>query len=611
MMKKVVQVIELHPESAPISEGGGILQHGDEWLGGGVVASSVEAPPLERPTSRRGVAALSIGRAQAKRTAAGTYTCQLADPVRPGQKMRVTASTLGEFEARVSSIQEVRRGLTLGMLSPEEARKRLGRLQTGTCTVDSLFALFRESSRKRWGKKAESVWNHRLAPYFSGKRAWELTEDVMRAWEAQELDCKLSRHTIANAFYVIKKSYRLGLARGLVDVIPWKEWHPKYPSKRGARREACRNVEELALLLHAGRERDERMRSLGRPQDACVLVKLLALTLSGLRQGEAAALGWDDLELEANVPTMHIKHAVQENWWRDNPQWPRPLDPPKTGVHDPIALNEDLILTLRSHRQALMRMGWYRPDGPVFPGRRGAWRRQPSVLDPETMRELVTAAGLPNVAKWVTHSTRHSYSTLEAAGAAANGIGLRSVMERTRHASMEVLEGYVHAAERGRVRSQIPSLLAAAGAVLPQPSDVGPAVGASLPSAVASRLLGAVASGGAGDLMLSVRRADAARDRPIVRHQPRMREGASFRELAREWTLAGFSGVPEQVTKDAAAAYERRRQQELRAKTPAELANLAARRSRHGVMMAWQKALKAAQTTGGANEAAPADGRGH
>lgn len=587
--------------------GGGGVQNLDEKRG--LESATVDGEDPRSADDMREKGIISIGRAQAKRTPAGTYTCQLADPLRPGQKLRVTASTLGEFENRVRMVQSVRRELTLSMISPEEARKRLGRIQSGASTVDDLYKLFAESIRRRWGKKAASVWAHRLAPYFSGRRAWELTEDALRAWEAKELDCGLSRHTIANAFYVLKKSYRLGMARGLIDAIPWGEWHPKYPRKRIMVREGARNLEELAALLHAARERDSRMRELGRPQDACVLLKLLVLTLTGLRQGEAAALGWDALELEADPPTVSIRFAVTEGWARENPAWDRPRDPPKNGVHDPIALHPDVVRALKWHREAMTRMGWFRADGPVFPGRSGRWRLTPSILEPTVIRELVRAVGLPNVDKWVTHSTRHTFATLEVQGAAAAGLGVHSVMDRTRHASIEVLQGYLHAARRGRVASQIPSLAHISGVVVPRLGDVD---AVALPSQVEGALVSSVAEAGASDLEVALARADARARTPVPRRVPRLREGASFREVAREWVASGqpANAVPDQVRDEAKAAYERRRQQELRAGVRNDLANLAARRSSHGVMMAWRKAVVAA-TRGPAVDATKGDGNGH
>jgi hypothetical protein len=136
------------------------------------------------------------------------------------------------------------------------------------------------------------------------------------------------------------------------------------------------------------------------------------------------------------------------------------------------ALHADVVFALRAWREMSQGLGWYRPEGPVWPSEvgdsAGHWRKGGVVLPPRIVRRLVVSAGLPNPERWVTHSTRHSTVTLEAV---AGGSDLRSVAGRV-GMTIDMLETYLHQAGRGLASSRLPSLTGAQPTPTAGPSTV-------------------------------------------------------------------------------------------------------------------------------------------
>jgi hypothetical protein len=141
------------------------------------------------------------------------------------------------------------------------------------------------------------------------------------------------------------------------------------------------------------------------------------------------------------------------------------------------------------------------------------------VIDPRLLRRLVAAAGLPDPERWVTHSLRHSFVTLELSAVLRTTGDVKGVQERARHRSRDSLDVYVHRVQRGAVAA--------------------PAIGA-LPTAELElpKLEGAPECGcGQG----------AAHDAP-----------PAFLRAERAWTRAGRHGVrPAAITRLAEQAYGR------------------------------------------------------
>jgi hypothetical protein len=175
---------------------------------------------------------------------------------------------------------------------------------------------------------------------------------------------------------------------------------------------------------------------------------LIFMGLCGLRQAEAAGLGWDhvsidepvDEGLRVNPPNdlLVVEWQAARGWQSRHAD--RPRDIPKDGARR-LRLHPVVRKLLRDQRVELVRRGWYRGDGPVWPGLAGRWLETGRVLSPERIKKWARLAGLPNWEKWCGHSLRHTAIMLEIV--ACNG-DLISVMQRSGHSDLRIVRGYMH-----------------------------------------------------------------------------------------------------------------------------------------------------------------------
>lgn len=382
-----------------------------------------------------------------------------------GKRITIRVSSKEEGEAKIRLLAHLREQVRHNMIGEQEALRQAGALERGTIlTVDDVWKPYALSQSARTRKIAEAAWCHHLAPHFSGKPAVSLDANAMRAWEVAERELPgkrigelISPKTVRNAYDMLRTAFGRAVAAGHLRALPWE---PGYRPPRVmahaesvASREACRTVDELRRLVRAAMEYDERLALKGRWSDMCARVFVVAML--GLRQGEACGLAWEDLHLDDGSHDCVVVHQAVDNWRAIHPEWTRPLDPPKS-ARPMFALHPRVVDFLRSHRERLRDRGWYRSDGPVFPtigggARGGQWRDKSELLRPELFREIVRAAGLPNPERWVPHSLRHTFATLEG----ANASSLRDLQARTGHSSLRVLEGYMKSVGRGLIPSTI------------------------------------------------------------------------------------------------------------------------------------------------------------
>jgi integrase len=273
-------------------------------------------------------------------------------------------------------------------------------------------------------------------------------------WAARLSDSGLSPSTVANVWWFLAAAIKLQRAR--VGVLPWDDFKPpRDPEPDEEKRGAMTSIEEVEALLRvavAANVRALRVGELGDLPARIAIVFYLAL-----RQGEAAALGWDDLvlpdvvqqedgtiavvDVSARCDVM-IRHNTRSGWRGANPAWTtRPMDPPKGKRQVRLPLHHGAVAILLAHRQMLRDRGIWRADGPVFPRRSGDWRREGVVIDSVLFRQLCREAGLEHWRKMSPHSLRHSAATLELA---ASGFNAQLVQRRLRHASLQTTMGYFH-----------------------------------------------------------------------------------------------------------------------------------------------------------------------
>jgi integrase len=354
-------------------------------------------------------------------------------------------------------------------------------------TVADCWRAYEKTLRPGSLRTLRSVWKHRLEPSFGAMLAKDVSDLVLETWSAAELARGAAPKTIDLAWFTLRGMIRLQCQAGKLGKPPWDAFRPpRDPEEPLDKREAARSLAEIGAIVLEAAKVDHRNVEQGRFSDNAT--RILVTFLLGLRNAEVCALGWDDLDLDPEPPlepSVAIRHQAAPNWSRDHPDWIRPSSPVKGRRSKRLILHSAAVEMLRRQRRALEAIGWYRKDGPVFPGVEGAWRRQPRALRPEVFRDFVRRAGLPRPERWVPHSLRHSTATLELM---ASGFNVLAVQKRLRHASPATTWGYAHQLQRGATRSSLPDLpmpvatpllgmaeLVTAAAVPELPPHVGPA----------------------------------------------------------------------------------------------------------------------------------------
>lgn len=276
--------------------------------------------------------------------------------------------------------------------------------------------------------KLESVYRHQIEPFFPASIALvDLSRARVARWHADLAREGYAPKTIRCAHWFLAAAYNRQAARGAVPRYPpWGELAPPRAVPRRTARALTRA--ELEALLHAA--------------DPDLARRIAVLALTGLRNAEAAALGWDHLDLERGTMTVSVQALDQ--WARLYPHHTRPSAPTKGRRAHVQHLHPQARGALEAQRAALERAGAYRPDGPVFPERLpgggfGTWRKNGNTLTPNALATAARAAGL----SWrpTAHTLRHTFVSLELAG----GLSALETQQRVGHASVRTTEAYAHA----------------------------------------------------------------------------------------------------------------------------------------------------------------------
>lgn len=398
---------------------------------------------------------------QKKETAAGTvWRYQYTDPT-TGERKSLTAPSVAELEYARRKLREARSMVAVG-ISPEVARAGLpGRSDPARLSVGDCWAQWLDTLEPKPRRKAESYGRRNVDIMIrrpGGGRVslfalpvCELTEPTCIAWRSAARESGGMRgqgrswHTIRTAFDLLGAAVRsVG-----VKPPPWGSWRPvrgasKDVQKVRGERPAVTSWEQAQALIAAAGDEDEPRLKRGTYSDRGP--RCLVALATGLRNAELAGLAWDDFgDLDAASVVLHVRHQATKGWDRAPGASSRPLDPPKgtegrdtsrRQIVEPIA-----VLTLRALRAEQQRRGWWRPEGPVFGASRGGrwrWRTSGYAIDPAELRRWVTAAGIPEPDRWVTHCLRGSFVTL--LGASTNDP--RYVQERTGHHDLSTTMGY-------------------------------------------------------------------------------------------------------------------------------------------------------------------------
>lgn len=527
---------------------------------------------------------------------------QVTDPI-SGRRKNVYADDPGALAHRVSRLRGIRDDLQAGIINRAQAEEFSRPIVSGPLTMALAFERYVKTLKPPSARIAKANWKARLKAWFELSTPWQCTREKMAAWEADLVRRGDAPKTIKNSYDHLAACCRMMIDSSEIDGLPWGDvsrfqggsgWRPQKAIAKKTRR-ALATVDQLAAFLACARADDMIHWKRGEYSDRSTVLAVLFLT--GLRQAEACALSWEDLSLDEGPAIMRVNFQAKSGWHKRQPVDARPREPTKTRTARSQALHKSVVQVLKWQRAELYRRGWYRPDGPVFPGLNGAYRTTGRVIKPEKMREYAKSAGFPFWQDWVTHSTRHSFATLEVV---ASGGDLKATQARTGHADVRQLAAYLHDSGRFAGESAVGDvpMLPPAAKTLPGDSVDGQDI-----ELVAADPWGIEQLPGPPKLeAATLKRADWVSPRAAAKAELEARAAEPLAEIARRWIEGGQfeksrSGIPPEVQKLGAQAAARNYRRAERKKKPAPECAAAARRARQALYAAWTKAMRKALGT--------------
>jgi integrase len=269
----------------------------------------------------------------------------------------------------------------------------------------------------------ERTCRNHLLPFFGRLRLRDLTPAHVRAFKACKIEEGLNPNTVGVMQGVLNVALNQAVDDGLLPANPAAR--VKKAATRGETPMRALSHEEASRLISAAEgSRDE------------ALVTLALRT--GMRQGELAALRWEDLDLSgAKGGTITVRRSA------DTRTRTR-ISTTKTGEERRIGVGARTVAVLKAHkkRQLEERMAvssWADP-GLVFPNTRGKVRRRDSVM--RSLRRLLAETGLPADVRF--HDLRHTAATL----AIKQGLPIPTVSKMLGHSDPAMtLRRYAHVLE--------------------------------------------------------------------------------------------------------------------------------------------------------------------
>lgn len=516
-----------------------------------------------------------------QRNSNGEYFSQPRNPI-TGRRELVTAPTISELERRLERIRDVRRDMRLGG-TIQEAEHRLAPVVGTRMLVDECFRRYVDGL-KRSKEKGESIWERRIEPYFGGKNLWELTADVMRSWEADQRRNGLAMATVRLAYDMLAASVNLQIP-SIIPGLPWGKWRPERECRDERyvpKRPAVGTLEALKALVSHAAETDAMHWRHGRYAVNARVTVFLALC--GLRQGEAGGLGWDHVQIDGiGEPVLWVQWQAARGWTTRHND--RPRDEPKDGPRR-IIMHPVVVDLLRKQREDLRARGWYREDGPVWPGPKGKWLTTGRVVSPARLKKWARLAGLPRWDEWCAHSLRHSNIMLEIL---ASGGDLISVMKRSGHSDVQVMRAYMHSMGGLLPPSKIGYALD--GSTMPALETMGHEVEEPLPAPkLPAKSLVLV------DELRDIdeRARESVRDdRTRCRREKRDRSYDSLEDIYKRWTASGKPGKqPAEITARARRAYMKGYNDALRKNRAPEECRAEGNMARGRMLGAWVTAQR-------------------
>jgi integrase len=386
---------------------------------------------------------MAIVRAPLKTDAAGKcsrWRCVLYNPTTHKQEWTTHASK-GDAEA-YERTQKQRLGV--GSYIPNAERRTFGE-------IAALFLAECEARNRRTSTRRNyrSMLDLHLLPEFQHRDAGSLRKQDFAAFFAAKLKDGSSVELVNRSIRVAKAMLNYGLDREMVERNVLSRFRQFEGRGEKIRKRGCFTEDEVRALLAAARAHER------------ALIGLLCLT--GIRPGEAFAVQWSHLDLQAGTA------VIERTWDHQGKQF----TPPKTAAgRRVVALPGWLVAELDAHKTRTAG----RAEGLVFAAKSGK-PLNPSNVRRDIWNKLRKRAG---VRELDLYSLRHTFASLARAG----GESAFNVARAMGHAkSLLVDQVYAHslpsglasvaAAVAGRVLGEQPKLRVIDGGQRPvrQPLD--------------------------------------------------------------------------------------------------------------------------------------------
>jgi integrase len=267
-------------------------------------------------------------------------------------------------------------------------------------------------------ERYERTCRNHLLPFFARLKLRDLSAAHVRAFKARKIEEGLNPNTVGVMQGVLSVALNQAVDDGLLPSNPAAR--VKKAALRGeSPMRALSNEEASRLISAAEGTRDEA---------------LITLALrTGMRQGELAALRWEDLDLSEKGSVAVRRSADTRTRTR--------VSTTKTGEERRVGIGARTVAVLKAHkkRQLEERMAassWADP-GLVFPNTKGKVRRRDSVM--RSLRKRLAEADLPAGIRF--HDLRHTAATL----AIKQGIPIPTVSKMLGHSDPAMtLRRYAH-----------------------------------------------------------------------------------------------------------------------------------------------------------------------
>jgi integrase len=268
-------------------------------------------------------------------------------------------------------------------------------------------------------ERYERTCRNHLVPFFGRLRLRELTAAHVRAFKARKIEEGLNPNTVGVMQGVLSTALNQAMDDSLIPSNPASRVKKAVKREQAPMRSLFSQEEASRLLGAAVGTRDEA---------------LLTLALrTGMRQGELAALRWDDVDL-TDKPSITVGRSADT-------RTKTRVSTTKTGKDRKIHIGPRTIEVLKAHRarqreERMAATSWADP-GLVFPNTKGKIRRRDSVM--RSLRRFLEEADLPVDVRF--HDLRHTAGTL----ALRQGVPLHTVSRMLGHSDPAMtLRRYAH-----------------------------------------------------------------------------------------------------------------------------------------------------------------------